>query len=385
MKTFLLTILLTASLQAFAAEQAPPINGNDVADLTGALLRARTDVRKQADLLNDALKMVNTNAAALDFLKALNMKFKVFEGGTNNAATLGVEYNYDKSIIGRELWSGDNSPVLTFTLKAKGNIAFDKKRNPHDFLETGASLHVWQLFGGDSEAETVGSDKMTPTVRTGQKLAHPPFSQMTKQQILDSAEWKAYVASTPDFDAPDFFYDVSGNFSLESNQTFSRKQYAYGGTFQPRLRIWDPSWGKFNIFDWPFAATRSITSHKWEPKGRYLPSPLIGVDLVDGSSDPVRRVADPSDTTFPRLKTEIAFRSKVIEIDEHAIWFNASFRYFRELGATAAIRAADLNESKYWAASLELPWNFMISYTTGRLPFDRKDQQVWALGYKFHF
>src|SRR5437016_3714133 len=97
MKTFLLTILVAASLRVFAAGQPAPLDLNSIGELTDEVLKARTDVRKQADLLNDALKMVNTNNTALSFLKALNIKFKVFEGGTNDAATLGVEYNYDKS------------------------------------------------------------------------------------------------------------------------------------------------------------------------------------------------------------------------------------------------------------------------------------------------
>lgn len=380
MKLKLIAFFLVGTIQALAATSQ-----QEVTELTDGLLKARTDVRKQADLLNDALKSVDTNNAALSFLKALNLQFKVFEGGTNDTASLGVEYKFEKSILGHELWTGDDAPVLAFTLKAKGNVAFDADRNPNDFLESGGKLHIWQLFGGGDEEETPGADGMTPTVRTGQKLAQPPFDTMTKAQILASQEWKDWVASTPDMDSADFFYDFAANFSLESNQKFSRKQYAYGGTFQPRLRVWDPDWGKFNVLDWPFAATRSIMTRTFEPKGRFLPSPLIGIDLVDAGSDPVRRTLEPGDTTFPRLKAEVAFRSKVIDLESQSIWFNASFRYFRELGASSAIRAANLNESRYWSLALELPWNFMVTYTDGKLPFDRTSEQTWSLGYQFHF
>jgi hypothetical protein len=112
---------------------------------------------------------------------------------------------------------------------------------------------------------------------------------------------------------------------------------------------------------------------------------MIGIDLIDPVTNTDRFKIDPDKSAYPRFKAEIGFRTKVMELSNQVIWFNAGYRFFQEIGASSAIQAADMDVHHYFAASLDLLFNVSVTYSVGKLPFDLKDQQVWALGYNVKF
>lgn len=350
-----------------------------------SLLDDVKDARKQADVLNEALTKLTASNSALDWLKALHVHFKTFEATSSNKnVTLGFDYQYEKAVTDAKVFGDENPAFLSFNIKARGNVSFDEDNNPADFLQSGVQFHLWQFFGQTDE---------DPVDKNGEPVSDKVFAELAKykgktgQEIRATPEWQNFVAHAFDNHPYDFLYDVAGNASLESNQTFSKKQWAYGLEVHATLRVWDPNSpaSKFNFFDWPFALTRMIGGEQFQPRGRFLPAIMAGIDLINPVGNADRFKIDPDDSAYPRFKAEVGFRSKVLEFDGKTFWFSAGYRYFQELGASSSIRAANMDTQHYFAASLDLLWNVSITYSVGKLPFDLKDQQVWALGYKINF
>lgn len=385
-------LLVLGALAAFAQTlgQNSPTNsppaGLSPAD-TRSLLSGLKDARNQADLMNQFLGSLTTTNSALAWLKALHLHFKVFEADIpGKDAGLGVDYNFDKAVTDAQVFGKENPAYLTFNLKARGTVSFDKNNDPNDFLESGAQIHLWQFFGPTDE-DPVGADGLTLADRTFRELASDKYKGKSGNELRATPAWRKFEAQAFDQDPAEYFYDFAGSFALESNQTFSKKQYAYGAALQARARVWNPDspLSRFNFFDWPFALTRMIGGDDWKPRGRYLPGIMAGIDLVDPAGNADRFAVDPDRSAYPRFKAEMGFRSKVMEFEGKSVWFNAGYRYFHELGASAAIRAAEMDAQRYFTASLDLPGNIAITYSTGKLPFDLKSQQVWAVGYRLQF
>lgn len=392
MKTTQLVLILYTGLAGYVAmgQTAATTNTSSASPSAGdqrSLLSGLVDSRNQADVLNQFVGKLGTTNSGLAWLKALNLHFKVFEPSmAGKDAGLGVEYDFDKGVTDAKLFGEDNPAYLTFNLKARGNVSFDEDNNPADFLQSGAQLHLWQFFGQTDE-DPIGSDGLTLSSRTFKELASDNYKGKSGNELRSTPAWRAYSAHAFDKDPAEFFYDFAANFALESDQTFSKRQFAYGVEFQPRLRVWDPDspWSRFNFFDWPFALTRMLGGEEWKPRGRYLPGVMAGLDLVDPAGNSERFSVDPDEGAYPRFKAEVGFRSKVVEIEGKSVWFSVAYRYFQELGASTLIEAADMDAQQYFAASLDLPGNITITYSTGKLPFDLEDQQVWALGYRVKF
>ena len=351
---FVATIWLCAAQSVLGQTAASSTLGTTPASDVRSLLTDIKDARKQADLLNQALGAVTASNSAPDFLKALHLHLKTFAPTSSDEnATLGIEYDYDKAVTNARLFGEDNPAYLTLNIKARGNVSFDKDNNPADFLQSGFQFHLWQFFGQTDE---------DPVDKNGEPIADRVFAELAKhrgksgQEIRATPEWQNFVQHAFDNDRSDFLYDVAGNLSFESNQTFSKKQLAYGLEVHATARVWDPNSpaSKFNVLDWPFALTRTLGGERFQPRGRFLPALMVGIDLVDPAGNTDRFNIDPDTSAYPRFKAEIVFRSKVVELVGKPIWFNAGYRYFQEIGASSAIRTANMDTQHYFIASVDL-------------------------------
>lgn len=255
---FAATICLCAVHSVVGQTAASSTLGTTPAGDVRSLLTDLKDARKQADLLNQALGAVTASNSGPDFLKALHLHVKTFAPTSSDEnATLGIDYEYDKAVTNARLFGEDNPAYLTFNIKARGNVSFDQDNNPADFLQSGFQFHLWQFFGQTDE---------DPVDKNGEPIADRVFAELAKYkgksgpEIRATPEWQNFVQHAFDNDRSDFLYDVAGNLSFESNQTFSKKQLAYGLEVHATARVWDPNSpaSKFNVLDWPFALTRTL-------------------------------------------------------------------------------------------------------------------------------
>lgn len=340
----------------------------------------------QDDVFNEVVSPLLTTILGKDKTKGLvefindwHLRPVVFhvQNGVSQDEVLGIEYNYQKSVANRVVLANSSNPMgVSFTIDAKGDVATEASKNPNNFLESGVSLHLFQGIGGIDP-------NYNPTKE----------AQLALQKVILTAttDKTAYAEAVKEFSAhmtPQFFWDLQGHVTLEADQQFINKQWAYGGKLALVYRDWkvrsDVGW--FNLLDYPFAAVRWLVNHEdFQPSGRTFPSALIGLDLVDPASDGTRLAIDPETKAYPRTRVELAFKTSVLKWQDQQLYFSAAYRYFQELGASASIKAANLDYSHYFVAKLDLPYKFNISYSAGKLPMDQKNDQVYALGWALNF
>lgn len=109
----------------------------------------------------------------------------------------------------------------------------------------------------------------------------------------------------------------------------------------------------------------------------------IAYSQVDPGKDDARKKALGVETLdkYYRGDLEALYRVPVAGGIIRAIELN--YRLYREFDAPAAIKAAKLNKHELSTIRLDLPKDFFVAYSTGKLPFDRKDDQAMALGWSY--
>ncbi len=380
-------IVLTAtapSARAQATTNSVPLNR-----VPAAVLRALGD----QDVLNSlaqplmqrVLQTAHTNAL-LGFINDWNLRPKFFHApdGASDDAVLGLEYHYQKSIANRVFDESWKNPMgISLAFEAQGDVAVEAKKNPNNLLETSAQLHLFQGIGG-----------IDPTY-SNSDAARAEFQRELMQNIQDkefaSGRGHAYNAMArklTEHMTPQLFWDLAGHATLEADQQFHDKQWAYGGKLSFAFRDWraQSTAGWFNVFDYPFAAIRWIVEKEdFQPSGRVFPSVVLGLDLVDGSDNDTRTAIDPDTDAFPRGRAELAFKTRALRWQERPLYFSAAYRYFQEFSASSAIKAADLDRSEYFVMRMDLPYRFNLSYATGKLPLDQDNDQVYAIGWALNF
>jgi len=143
---------------------------------------------------------------------------------------------------------------------------------------------------------------------------------------------------------------------------------------------------QLNILDYPFALIRYITGtdRSLSPYGAALPVVTLGIDMVKPANDTVRRSFTGADKQFARFRFEVGFRTLLLNINNVPLHFNSAFRYFREINAAAAIKAAALNRSSFFTFSVTGADTYFVSFSYGKLPFDRTDNAIYEMGFKFN-
>ena len=336
-------------------------------------------------LVQRVLQTAHTNAL-LGFINDWNLRPKFFHApdGASDDAVLGIEYHFQKSIANRVFDESWKNPMgISLAFEAQGDVAVEAKKNPNNLLETSAQLHLFQGIGG-----------IDPTY-SNSDAARAEFQRELMQNIQDkefaSGRGQAYNAMArklTEHMAPQLFWDLAGHATLEADQQFHDRQWAYGGKLSFAFRDWraQSTAGWFNVFDYPFAAIRwLVEKEEFQPSGRVFPSVVLGLDLVDGSANDTRISIDPDTDAFPRGRVELAFKTRALRWQDRPLYFSAAYRYFQEFSASSAIKAANLNRSEYFVMRMDMPYRFNLSYATGKLPLDQDNDQVYAIGWALNF
>jgi hypothetical protein len=335
------------------------------------------------ETINKVLEMTIASDSKWRFLKDLNLRFKTFKSNDGGDQALGFTYNISKD-INKRLFKQNNADQagISFSINLEGNVAFDMKTNPNDFLNSNLSLHVFRSQGG---AITVSDDVKTKLNELENKLV----SIENKDDLFKSPVFKTFSDTMLKNMTNQFYFDFSIIGGLESNQSFTEKQYYYGGQLGFDAKAWNPNsiLAHCNFFDWPFAAIRwlSGSDNKFSPHGSTIPSILVGIDLVDPQSGVIKKVHSEK-STFTRLRIEASFRTPIVEImTNNLAFFEADYRYYREISASGDVKKEELDKFEYFSAALILSNGIYMSYSTGKLPFDAKNDKVYEFGFKFNF
>jgi hypothetical protein len=332
-------------------------------------------------LLNRGLDVL-VERGRLRLLQDLKLRFVSFESGDAEARGLGISYALANELARTTFRQQSASEVSgALSVRATGNVAFDRRVNPRDFLTTSASLHVYGSHGGVDELQPT-----TPEVRTRLNELTRQMAQIASlDAIVRSPATREYLAIMQRSLTSHVFWDLSGNVRLESDQAFDTRQFVYGAVLGGKLTT--PGTQPLNVVDLPFAAVRWLTGsdRTFSPRGSTIPSVQLEIAAVDPRKDE-RRATLGETGIFPRVRFESGFRTPVYtRPDGRRIFFDADYRLYQELGASAAVEREELDRFSYFAAALVSPDGPFVSYSTGRLPFDRQKDRVFELGFTFDF
>jgi hypothetical protein len=291
-------------------------------------------------------------------------------------SVLGFSYSFHRAVKDRVSREATNRPVgLSLTFDADGTVAANAKKNPNDQLETGVTLHAFQGIGGLEPLMTTLAMKEFQEGATGPE----------KHEILTKGPaYYRYAERVARKLVPQVFWDLQAHGTMESDQLFKRRQWVYGASLSIAAREWreNAPLGWANIPDYPFAALRWFLDHDtFVPSGWRFPVFILGVDQVDPKEDEARIKLDPGLDKYTRLRAQVVFKTPYAHYNKNPLFVSATYRYFRETGATDIIKNAKLDRSNYFEAKLGLPSKFFLSYASGRLPFDHKNDQVYAIGW----
>lgn len=313
-------------------------------------------------------------------LRDLNLQFKTFQTEGNPATTLGFAYdfNYDYGNF-KEKDAARTSTAFGFS--AKGNVAFKKVLNPNDFLETKLKFSYSRFSGG-----VIKQNDSTVFSRLN-KIEDELVNEKDVQSKKAIALWEAFGKDLQL--SNQFYYAISPKFALESNQDFSKKQFTSGLSVDLGTKAWkaNNTLSFFNVFDYPFALLRLLTGtdREFTVYGSTIPTVQLVYDYVVPTADLERESLLGNKDVFPRFKFETSFRTFITRVNKENIFFNANYRYYKELSAPQEIKYAELDSRVYYVMALQSTSGLYFSYAKGTLPFDAKNDAVYAIGFSYKF
>jgi hypothetical protein len=334
------------------------------------------------EVLNSLLEAAVEGHRRPPLLKSLKVRFATFEAAESESRGLGLNYSYSYSVKRQDFSTSVASATgLDLRLNANGNVAFDRKINPRDFLKSDLALSFFMSRGGANATTPETQARLADLRNVLAKFE-------TEAELERSSEMAEYVRLVSGSLTTQTVLDLTGNSGLESDQSFQRKSYVYGGRVGLDIKAWNPGsrLAQWNVFDWPFAALRRLngTDSTFAPLGSTIPTVLAGIALVDPQDDDGREAFGALDA-YPRLNLEGAFRTLALDGPTGPIYFQSGVRWYHEINAPAGIRQAKLHTFSYVALALVSDQGPYVSYSKGRLPFDLRKDEVYELGFKMYF
>lgn len=330
-------------------------------------------------LWNEFIQQVD-DSSKWALIPDLNVDFKTFQNVDSTATSLGFSYDFGFDYA-KFQEKGKQRISKSFGIKARGNVAFNSGVNPTDFLETkffGSHAHF--IGGVIQQTDSAYFSKLN---EIEDKLVFMDDLNSEKARALWN-EFGEYMSL-----GNQYYFSVNPQFGLESDQRFSKTQFTPGLQLGFGAKAWNTSsaLSYFNLLDYPFALLRRIsgTDKRWTIYGASLPTLQVGFDYVIPTQDTIREQLLGNLSPFPRLRLESGFKTFVTRVAKENIFFSANFRYYKELGSSAEIRLANLDEHTYLVMALQSTTGFYVSFATGKLPFDSINDEVYALGFNYKF
>ncbi len=388
------SLLITAALVALAAEaRAQDPAGTTLAQELGDAARARLAEPALLERVNE-----NPTAGRLTrLIEDLHIQFRTFEGAADGDLGLGFSYDFAKALL-----VSDDASAGSAEFVASGNVAFEQDVNPDDFLWTAVRLRWFgtRAFGAgetradrasslpDPEGEALATSDPERFAELSARFAQEPSSAAIRADPDFQALAQGYIESVESELPPELAWDFDLHAGLESNQDFSSRQVVLGAALGGRFVSWDPDapLSRYNVFDYPAAALRWLAGQdeSFRTSGAGYPTLVAGLDLVDAAREETRGAAT-DDESFLRARLEAGLESRVLTLDDEALFLSAGWRFYQEIDAPSAVRQADTDVHSHLQISLDLPRGWFLTYATGRLPLDAQDDSTFALGFQVHF
>jgi len=363
---------------------APPVQASLQADpSTFAAFDVAAALQKSAGPTNRAAAESATNIAPWSDvfsgiaakLKGLHLAPKLISDDDGNS-TMGLDYEYNGywKLNGQSTF-GVRTRGTDITLDISGTAVFGDEAVPENLTTSKVAVqHFWNSGIYSSSEAWIDGDKLAGEV------------------VRASAERRAEIIELLKRGAdPALYVSVDANGGTESDARFTSTSVTYGASLVLNYANYDLASlsSKANIFDYPFALTRWLTSYdafdrSITPRGTCWPVIRTTFDMVHpDDGNPRADVGDDSD--FPRMSVEAAIKSPFARVGDSHLLAVMSYRHYWEIDASSEVRRADLDEFGYFAAGVETESGWFATYRTGRLPFDEANNNAIELGWKLNF
>ena len=334
--------------QPATANPRPVGAGGDLAGL-GAVLRLqfKKDLLSQQTnaLLLDLIGRNGTNNPLSDFLVDLHLRPKVYQasGGTSSDTSLGVEFDCHKAVTHKVFDETAAHPIgPAFDVLAKGDVAFDRKKNPNNLIEAGGGLRLFQGLGGITPRYSESPAAMKKREEIAKEILKLEHDAAVSGGKVPESVYSKYTEVM----RPQLFYDVQAHGKLETDQQFVNKQFVYDAEVGLVFREWrsDSGWGRFNLFDYPFALLRTALRQDegFRPSGRTFPSVVVGLDQVDPSENKARLAVETADTTASQARLNGVVQRQRLEVRQAEVLLDAALKMVATIPAQlSAARQAE--------------------------------------------
>ncbi len=355
-------------------------------DREKAVRNALLDIAlNNADVANDLLlqNITGYSSPLGRLVENLNLRLNALEGGNEEeGTTLAVNYDYQKAV--RKVFENDANRFtgLKGSFAARGNIAFQSIKNPRDFLDTTLNLGYFSSWGGVVDiADNAFYDK-----------ANDIEDNLTEIKelytLLRNDEWQDFKDLVGSHLSNQYYLGVGLDAGFESDQRFETKHLTFGLDLDLVPRGWgqDSFLGKINVLDYVPALIRMLSGQdsQWSPRGSGFPTLNTALKRVlPQDDDPRAEAGDESD--FWRYEIEIGFSSLLGRWKDRNVTWESNVRYYSEINPDKSIKRAGLNDYTYFVTAVTIANGMFISYSTGKLPFDTKNDQVYELGFSYQF
>lgn len=390
MPRFLFTICFVIAGLALKAQDSTINNLIDLKDKLKIMVRAEeSKFKNTADLIlndpgvyNELWGKVYNSLRDSDKLifKNLKLKFKTFQGSDSNKTSLGLSYHWDYD-INRKQNTAYRQTGFAAKLSTSGNIAFKKNLNPFDFQQANLVLGKYGFLGGTVNKLDREAIKRLNQIKQNLALIED------KQELAKSPLWNELTKTMGIKNH--YYYDFSLTGGWEGSQDFSKTQVTFGTQIRFSAKSYSDNntLSQLNILDYPFALIRYLTGTDAAitPYGATLPIITTGIEMVKPTHDTERKKILGNENQFARFRFEAGFRTLLTQVNNISIHFNAAYRYFKELNAASAIKAANLNSFSYFTFSITGGDTYFFSYSNGNLPFDNHTKAVYEIGFKANF
>jgi hypothetical protein len=110
----------------------------------------------------------------------------------------------------------------------------------------------------------------------------------------------------------------------------------------------------------------------------------LNVGQVDPSKDSSREAVLGNDLeSYDRADFELLYIYTIGT--ENIDTFEVNYRYFQEINAEQAIKDADLDNFRLVTYRLGFKNNLYVAYSSGELPFNQRDNQIYEVGFSYKF
>ena len=310
----------------------------------------------QPQFLNSALNK------AFGETPPIGLKFKSLdvEDGDN---VLAVTFEYAHSINKKRIESknGWNRSIAT-DFKATGTLTQDAAKNPHNFIEAKFTLNGnWftDIPEHGEEFAKALSDLSLAAAQCGGGV-----TELTPENCKANEKGLNYLASTSEFLNSYQNYQLGVDLGYEADQEFKATQTKVSAFVFAQYEDWgDNSW----------LGALSVT-----------PAVRLGVDTIDPNNKTPRALAGDN-TSYYRFSGEVSLWAPLTEISGTPIVFTFNYRYYKELSPSEIVKNGNLDSYQFKTYSLSGTNGLFVSYSSGRLPFDRQTNNVVELGWQTHF